>query len=234
MNWKTLLFSFLLAAPALADDFKSANARYDAGKFAEAAAAYEKIEPKTANVYFNLGNALFRQERFGLAVLNYERARRLAPRDPDILANLQFAHQRLSVEDQPRLLRRIVESRTANEWSRYELASLWLTVLAIAGGIWLPRVRAGMILIAAIAGVATVATASALFIATRAAPTAIVVAGHAEARFAPSADATIHFQLSEGSKVAIREDRGAWIEVARADDQQGWVKSESLERVIPR
>ena len=228
MIWKLLICSLALT------DFKSANALYDAGKFAEAAAAYEKIEPRTANAYFNLGNALFRQEKFGLAVLNYECARRLAPRDPDILANLQFAQRRLSVEDPLRLLRRIIESRTLDEWCRYELVALWLTVLAIAGGIWMPRVRAGMILIAAIAGGATMATASALFIATRAAPTAIVVAGHAEARFAPSADATIHFQLSEGAKVAIREDRGAWVEVARTDDQQGWVKSESLERVVPR
>jgi SH3-like domain-containing protein len=73
-----------------------------------------------------------------------------------------------------------------------------------------------------------------LFIASRVAPTAIVIAGRVEARFAPSADATVHFQLPEGAKVAIREDRGAWIEVARADEQQGWVKSESLERVVPR
>jgi len=45
------------AAPS--DDFKAANQLYNAGKFAEAAAAYEKIEPKTAYVYYNLGNAFF-------------------------------------------------------------------------------------------------------------------------------------------------------------------------------
>src|SRR5438552_3976095 len=99
MNWKALIVCLLLTGPVFAADFKSANALYDAGKFAEAAAAYEKIEPKTANVFFNLGNALFRQEKYGLAVLNYERARRLAPRDPDILANLRFTQQRLGVDD---------------------------------------------------------------------------------------------------------------------------------------
>src|SRR5271169_6740835 len=71
------------------DDFKAANQLYNDGKFAEAAAAYEKIEPKTAHVYYNLGNAWFRQNRLGLAVLNYARARQLAPRDPDIVANLK-------------------------------------------------------------------------------------------------------------------------------------------------
>src|SRR5258706_5768809 len=145
MNWKALLVSLLIAAPALADDFKSANALYDAGKFAEAAAAYEKIEPKTANVYFNLGNALFRQEKYGPALLNYERARRLAPRDPDILANLNFAQQHLAVEElnspptgYRRFVQSVVASRTSDEWSRYELLALWLTVLAVAMAIWWP------------------------------------------------------------------------------------------------
>src|ERR1041385_4838407 len=93
------LLGLSTAVAATSDDFKAANQLYDAGKFAEAAAVYEKLEPKTAHVYYNLGNAWFRQGKMGLAVLNYERARRLAPRDPDILANLKFAEQRLGVDD---------------------------------------------------------------------------------------------------------------------------------------
>ena len=234
MNWKLLLASLLIALPALADDFTAANALYDAGKFADAASAYEKIEPKTAHVFFNLGNALFRQEKYGLAVLNYERGRQLAPRDPDILANLRFAQQRLGVDEPTtyrRFLREAVASRTAAEWSRYELVALWVAVLAIAGGIWLPRARTGVILVAVVAGLIAAATAGALVAQEHAAPSAIVAAGRAEARFAPAADATVHFQLLEGSKVSIREERGAWTFVERADGQQGWVKSDVIERI---
>src|ERR1051326_2790731 len=107
-------------------DFKAANQLYDAGKFAAAAAVYEKLEPKTAHVYYNLGNAWFRQGKMGLAVLNYERARRLAPRDPDLLANLKCAEQRRGVDDvnpAPRAIQRflqsVIESRTPTEWSVY-------------------------------------------------------------------------------------------------------------------
>src|ERR1700690_263593 len=107
--------STALAGPV--DDFKAANQLYDASKFAEAAATYEKIEPKTAHVYYNLGNAWFRQNKLGLAILNYARANRLAPRDPDILANLKFAQQRLGVDDintppraTQRFLRSVIES----------------------------------------------------------------------------------------------------------------------------
>ena len=66
---------------------------------------------------------------------------------------------------------------------------------------------------------------------SRRTPVAIVVAGRADTRFAPATDATVHFQLPEGAKVAIREDRGAWVYVERADGQAGWVKADAIERI---
>src|SRR5277367_2694387 len=145
--------SLAIAAPA--DDFKAANQLYDAGKFTEAAAAYEKIEPKTAHVYYNLGNAWFRQNKLGLAVLNYARARQLAPRDPDILANLKFTQQRLGVDEvntpphaTQRLLRSVMESCTASEWSAGEVAGLWLLALAVGGCVYLPKIRTAFLVIA--------------------------------------------------------------------------------------
>jgi tetratricopeptide (TPR) repeat protein len=243
MNWKTLACSLLIAVPVFGspmDDFKTANQLYDAGKFAEAA-AYEKIEPKSAHVFYNLGNACFRQDKLGLAILNYEKARRLSPRDPDILANLKFAEQRLGVEDAnkppgavQRFLRSIIESRTVNEWSGYELAGLWLTALAIGACIFLPKLRTGFLIIAVACFVGLAASALALgqqVINDHRSPQGIVIVTGAEARFAPLPESTVHFQLAEGTKVAIREDRGQWLLVERADGQQGWVKTGAVGRI---
>jgi tetratricopeptide (TPR) repeat protein len=241
MNWKLIICSLLVAFPALADEFKSANALYDAGKFAEAAAAYEKIEPKTANVYYNLGNALFRQGKLGWAILNYERARRLSPRDPDILANLKFAQRKLGVDEVnappkawQRFLRSAIESRTLGEWSVYELVGLWLTVLAVGGWVFFPKARTGLLVasVAAFLGFAVAGFAlSYETISERTAPRGIVVADETEARFAPLPDSTVHFRVAEGTKVAILEDRGQWLFVERADGQQGWVKAEVVGRI---
>src|SRR4029077_19623718 len=52
-------------------------------------------------VYFNLGNAYFRAGNPGRAILNYERARRLMPRDPDLHANLGFARPGGEDEETP-------------------------------------------------------------------------------------------------------------------------------------
>jgi hypothetical protein len=60
-------------------------------------------------------------------------------------------------------------------------------------------------------------------------PVAVVLATKAEARFAPVPEATVHFQLSEGTKVLISENRGAWVFVERMDAKQGWVRADTLE-----
>ena len=237
-----LLLSSALAAPR--DEFRAANQLYDAGQFGEAAAAYEKIEAKNAPVYFNLGNAWFRQGKLGLALLNYDRARRLSPRDPDILANLKFAEQRLGVDEinaSPKAIQRFLHnalaSRTAEAWAAYEIAGLWLTVLAVAGWIWLPKLRTGF-LVAALVGVGWFAvTAAALgwqVYADRTRPPAIVLAPKTAARFAPLPEATVHFQATEGTRVAVLEDRGQWLFIERADGQQGWVRADALGLVVAR
>ena len=244
MNWKALGASLLLTTAALAgDEFKSASGLYDAGKFADAAAAWEQITPKTAAVLFNLGNAHFRLEQFGRAVLDFERARQLAPTDPDILANLRFTEERLGVAEvngpatlRARLAEAVAGRRTLEQWARYEVAGVWLTVALVAAAIWLPRLRTGLVLLAGLAGVGlavAVAALSGRVIAERTGPTAVVLAARSDALFAPLADATVHFQLGEGTKVSLREDRGQWWLVERTDGQQGWIKSETAERVLP-
>jgi hypothetical protein len=250
MNWKrnsfrTGVIIWLMAlGTALAsssDDFKAANQLYNAGKFAEAAAAYEKIEPKTAHVYYNLGSAWFRQGKLGEAILNYERARRLAPRDPDILANLKFAEQRLGVDEvnaSPRAIQRYlcsaITSRTASEWGVLELTALWMTVLAVGASIFLPKTRTGALVIAGVGVVGFAISSVALgseVIGERTVPRAIVVVAETQARFAPLPDSTVHFKLVEGTNVGVREDRGPWLFVERADGQQGWVTSEAVGRI---
>src|ERR1041384_66422 len=128
-NQRGLCLSLVLFCAGLSfgsslDDFKAANQLYNDGKFAESIGIYEKIEPKTAHVYYNLGNAYFRNNQLGNAILNYERARALSPRDPDVLANLKFAQERLGVDaintpSKPisRFAERVFFSRTVNNWS---------------------------------------------------------------------------------------------------------------------
>ena len=73
--------------------YRSADALYQDGQYQQAVEKYEQIASSIQNgaVYYNLGNAYFRLGNRGKAILNYERAKRLMPRDKDTNFNLKVA-----------------------------------------------------------------------------------------------------------------------------------------------
>ena len=86
----------LVAAETPADPqtMMAANNLYEAGYYAEAAQIYEELIAQGVEdsaLFYNLGNAYFQQGDLGRAVLNFQRAAQLDPRDPDIRANLELA-----------------------------------------------------------------------------------------------------------------------------------------------
>src|SRR5207253_6786447 len=91
--------------------FFHANALYGEERWAEAAAEYERVLAagwESGSLYFNLGNAWFRAGDIGRAVLDYERARRLLPRDPDLHANLSYARELAGASGTETLWQRLV------------------------------------------------------------------------------------------------------------------------------
>jgi tetratricopeptide (TPR) repeat protein len=73
--------------------FQKGNQSYEEGKFDQAIEEYEEILNlgiKDFKVFYNLGNAHFRQKQLGKAILNYRRALDLRPRDEDAQANLSY------------------------------------------------------------------------------------------------------------------------------------------------
>lgn len=97
----SLAFAGLLAvgtaAPSGAYDrarLSGYNDLYRKGDFRAALDGYLAMaaaEPADPGAYYNAGNACFRMDKPGLAVLYYAKAFRLAPRAPDVRANLEFA-----------------------------------------------------------------------------------------------------------------------------------------------
>ena len=91
-----LAAGLFLAASARADTFEEANRAFAAGQYAESARGYQavlKANGYSAAVLFDLGNAELRLHKVGDAIVDYERARWLAPQDPDINANLRYARR---------------------------------------------------------------------------------------------------------------------------------------------
>ncbi len=76
-----------------ANDPEAARALYR-----RAALRYERLIAESgirnAKLYYNLGNAYFQMDDIGRAILNYRRAQRLDPSDPNVDRNLAFARTR--------------------------------------------------------------------------------------------------------------------------------------------
>lgn len=74
--------------------FFRANQAYKEAHFQEAVDDYEQLirsGHRNGHLFYNLGNAYFRANQLGRAILNYERARLLIPRDADLNFNLRHA-----------------------------------------------------------------------------------------------------------------------------------------------
>src|SRR5690606_19075430 len=94
----TLLLLILICSGAFGQKsaFDNANELYRTGKYAEAAAAYEhilKTKNHSAELYFNLGNAYYKQTKVAPAIYNFEKALLMSPGDDEILTNLEFARK---------------------------------------------------------------------------------------------------------------------------------------------
>lgn len=76
------------------------EAHYRAGHFAAAAEGFRaaiQARPDDPHAWYDLGNCAFQTGDLGAALGAYERAWRLAPRDPDIAMNRQLTRQRLGL-----------------------------------------------------------------------------------------------------------------------------------------
>jgi tetratricopeptide (TPR) repeat protein len=222
--------------------FFRANALYAEGKYAQAAAEYERLLATgvgSASTYFNLGNAYLKAGQTGRAVLAYERARRLAPGDPDLRANLTFAREAGATAEPPPWRTRLLFPLAAS-WSSDALVlgaacAWWLLMGLLAAGRLLPTARRATARAALLPGVALVVLggSAAWRLATvDLRPTAVVVAPNEVAvRFEPSSGGTVHFQAKPGTTLRLVGEREGWAQVERDDGRRGWIERDAIDRV---
>src|ERR1043166_2151686 len=140
-----LLFAISSFASDPSSAFDAANNLYYAGKFSDAATAYENIlhsGQKSVALYYNLGNAWFKSGQIGKAIAVYREAEKLNPRDPDIRANLQFARNQIQGPTlAPSRGQRLLGKLTLNEWTTLAAAALWLCFAILALREWKPSLK---------------------------------------------------------------------------------------------
>ena len=223
--------------------FFQANTLYTQGQYAAAAEAYETVLQSgfaSGHVYFNLGNAYFRDGQAGKAILNYERARRFLPSDPDLAANLQFARSLTGAEGcQLPLWQRLVFPLT------HTLATdtfVWFTSVAytllfvIFAVYYLWPLRPQWLLyagwgLAALLFVMTTSLVQQLRTDDWQRKAVVLAKEDSPVRFEPANNGTIHFSVTQGTLIQILDIREDWWQVARCDGRRGWIEKGVLEEL---
>lgn len=225
--------------------FAAANADLAAGQAARAIPIYRDIlehDGASPELLLNLGNASFRAGDVGGAVLAYERALLLAPRQAEVLANLRLVRREANLPaDEPGLARWIADQLSMDGWAVGLLAALTaMSIVLLAGLLRGDRVagvrttpttaRAAAILLLALAAGAAAAWAVRWGELDR----AVVVDGSEPfLRVAPYEAASRSTPLQSGQVVAIERRLPDFALVRTGDGRAGWAEARALARVVP-
>ncbi|MEO7424434.1 MAG: tetratricopeptide repeat protein [Fibrobacteria bacterium] len=225
--------------------YRQANSAYEKSDFAKAAELYRSaIDEGVADsrLYFNYGNCLFRLNQAGMAILYYEKARKLDPNDQDIAYNLRFVNAQIidknPAQESNALTRTIAFAHSAfsiNEglWISAGLFALVFlaAILALYAG---TAFRSALITFMVLAALFLLAISPSLYFKIREQESlqyGIVLKPAVEMFSGPGENFQILTQVHEGTKFEIVETRGDWVSVKLANGKGGFVRLADLGKV---
>ena len=245
----SLLLSVHLDAYA---DFAQANATYNQGNYTEAALQYEQLiaDAKAqmaltddyAEVYYNLGNAYYKQGELAHSILAYERALRLQPRMKDAKENLRFVESKITdrIEDTHSFFLQdwLISFRNLFKEPTWMWWSIVLFCVMLAGGLLfllshesvVRKIAFHTAWISLLLSIYTGANAITLHQRDLNRSEAVIIQGVVNAKSSPDKSGTDIFQLHEGTKVRITDQLGDWY-LVRVAQYEGWIENKLLERI---
>ena len=227
--------------------WKAGVEAYTAGDWNQAAADWSGVAAtglRSKELYFNLGNAYYKDGDIAKAILFYERALRLDPSDADIRYNLDFARNLTQdrIDEVPEFIlktwtRKVNYLLSSNAWAGL---SLFLLALALALGLlFLLGPSAGARRTGFFTGIAALLLALAAWGFARSQKadaerhdTAIVMRPVTSVTSSPSSEAAKSlFILHEGTKVKVLDEVSGFTDIELADGRRGWIASGDIEKI---
>ena len=245
-----LLFVFMAAGTPVLDDpdqlFDQANEFYADQEYDLAIDGYHRILDQGfyhAGLFYNLGNAHFKQHNLANAILNYEKALLLQPTDPEIRDNLTFVRARVLDQVQwqepatpIRFLLKLIHLSSPNvdfvllslSWWAFQTA-LFLSFRSVH---WIRErtVRRVLFTSGSLTLFCVILFAADLSLAGRS-NEGIVLHEEVDVRSGPGIDETPLFSLHEGTKIRVRNRTEKWLQVFLPDGLNGWVESSAIGEV---
>jgi len=215
--------------------FQEGNEAYSRGDYAGAIDKYQQIITTAGyspGVLYNLANSYELSGRTGRAILNYERALRLAPSDSDIAGNLELVrkdHGLFPKESSP--IERFFGLLPLGQWSALIPLSLLLFTVFLLAGMRYRFSRPTTI---------GVGTCCLLILVLALAGTidrdhyfnpSVVVSPEAKLFISPFASAASIGAVQEGRLVYPQKSHGEFSYVTDETDRSGWIHDSMIESV---
>lgn len=242
------LFFLCVTFPLVAQDtaIKEAEVAYTKGDYKSAIDLYEGLlenKGESAAIYYNLGNAYYKDGQIAPAILNYERALLLSPADGDIRFNLQMAKQRSVDKIEPigefflaKWFHAVQNLASADRWGTIGIVCFLLCLVCLSV-FFFSRQRhfkqigfySAVVLLAIVVVANVFASNQADEITNR--TEAIVFSPTVTVKSSPDQSGTDLFVIHEGTKVSIKSTLGEWSEISLEDGNVGWMPSKDIVKI---
>lgn len=227
-------------AESLEEILFRANQAYKDGNFQDAVSGYlQLIENGAENghIFYNLGNAYFRIGDLGRAILFYQRAQLLIPRDADLKFNLAYALDLTHdvIPASPSFIRQSffwLENVNLNEifWVFVFLNSFFFGILLIRlfyRAEWTFYLFVLFLIFMIIGSVSF----GLKWYHVQNDDRAVILKGEVAALAGPDVNDTVLFKMHQGAIVHYERSEDGWVLINLATDKRGWIKSTDLERI---
>ncbi len=216
--------------------FEEANAAYSRNDFTTAISVYEDLVAEhgySSQLLYNLGNSYAQSGKIGKAILNYERAIKLAPHDSDAIGNLQLIRNTNGLfTEKASLLQRFLHQLSMNQWITMACLALIMLTTGLLLSLWFPVTKRTQ-LILTIGCLATIAMGVINTMALQQEWKGYVVIEESRLLISPFEGAAAAGNIQEGRVVFPGEKHGDFIFVEDETGRKGWVLRAAVEPVIP-
>jgi tetratricopeptide (TPR) repeat protein len=241
-----VIFFFLpLTLTAVDPDslYQSANQLYQDGSYERALEIYREINNsgiESSGLYYNMGNAAFRSNSIGYAILYFEKALKLDPSHDDAQHNLEFVTRyRLDAFDEvPELFLKtwinlLINSLSEKTWSLLSFLTFVLILVSLLFYLFSRRLalkKTGFVLALVALLLFFVSFTSAISNHKNIIQPAegIILAPSVVVRSSPSTTGTELFILHEGTKIKLNEEVSGWHNIRVVDGREGWIVSDDF------
>ena len=216
--------------------FQSGIEAYRAGDFTAAAKAFTEsaAQRPTSGAFQNLGNAEWQRGRPGYAIVAWERALWVNPRNVEAQNDLRFARKTAQLESPTMALYEVVSSwLPASWWAWLAGTSLWVAIGAVMLPVWLRTRRTTWHQgVAAMGLTIFLLSVPAHFGIMSRARQAFVLQKDTALRLTPTAEAQAITRLSAGEPARFIKARGNYVMV-RTSRGIGWLNRDDLGWINP-